>query len=61
MGGASGIPLSEFEVYCRMNDIIDSDELEELFALISTMDGIYITTVGKKQEHDKRTMRSGKK
>ena len=61
MGGASGIQISEFEAYCRIQDITDEEDTEELFALISTMDGAYIAAVSKKQEHDRRSMRSGKK
>lgn len=42
MGGVGPIPLTEIEAYCRMYQVDDLDEREQLVTMIRALDSVYL-------------------
>ncbi len=48
MGGPAPISLTEVEAYCRLKEIDDPDEVDELLYQVRRLDGIWLEEQGKK-------------
>jgi len=48
MGGPAAISLTEVEAYCRLKEIDDPDEVDELLYQVRRLDGIWLEEQGKK-------------
>ena len=49
MGGPAPIPLSEIAAYCRLTEVGDPDEIDEMLYHVRRLDGVWLEETGKKK------------